>query len=53
MAEAVKVALIRDADFFAWIEANADALGRAEAEPLEALVRRCAALHLASHRERR
>ena len=47
MAEAVKVALIRDADFFAWIEANADALGRAEAEPLGALVRRCAALHLA------
>jgi 3-dehydroquinate synthase len=47
MAEAVKVALIRDADFFAWIEANADALGRGEAEPLGALVRRCAALHLA------
>jgi len=47
MAEAVKVALIRDAEFFAWIEANADALGRAEAEPLGALVRRCAALHLA------
>ncbi|HEX6274434.1 MAG TPA: 3-dehydroquinate synthase [Polyangiaceae bacterium] len=46
MAEAVKVALIRDGDFFAWIEANADALGRAEAEPLGALVRRCAALHL-------
>jgi 3-dehydroquinate synthase len=46
MAEAVKVALIRDADFFGWIEANADALGRAEAEPLGALVRRCAALHL-------
>jgi 3-dehydroquinate synthase len=46
MAEAVKVALIRDADFFAWIEANAEALGRAEAEPLGALVRRCAALHL-------
>ena len=47
MAEAVKVALIRDAEFFAWIEANADALGRADAEPLGALVRRCAALHLA------
>ena len=46
MAEAVKVALIRDSDFFGWIEANADALGRAEAEPLGALVRRCAALHL-------
>jgi 3-dehydroquinate synthase len=46
MAEAVKVALIRDADFFAWIEVNADALGRGDAEPLGALVRRCAALHL-------
>ncbi len=51
MAEAVKVALIRDANFFAWIEANAEALGRAEAEPLGALVRRCAALHLRHIRE--
>ena len=47
MAEAVKVALIRDAQFFAWIEANADALARAEPEPLGTLVRRCAGLHLA------
>lgn len=47
MAEAVKVALIRDAPFFEWLEAHADALGRGEAEPLAALVRRCAALHLA------
>jgi 3-dehydroquinate synthase len=51
MAEAVKVALVRDADFFTWLEANADALGRAEAEPLGVLVRRCAALHLRHIRE--
>jgi 3-dehydroquinate synthase len=46
MAEAVKVALIRDPSFFEWIEAHADALARAEPEPLAALIRRCAALHL-------
>jgi 3-dehydroquinate synthase len=47
MAEAVKVALIRDAEFFAWLEANAAALARTEAGPLARLVRRCAELHLA------
>jgi 3-dehydroquinate synthase len=47
MAEAVKVALIRDGAFFAWIEANAPALARGEPEPLGELVRRCASLHLA------
>ncbi len=46
MAEAVKVALIRDARLFEWLEAHADALGRAEPGPLEELVRRCALLHL-------
>jgi 3-dehydroquinate synthase len=51
MAEAVKVALIRDAAFFDWIEANAEALGRADVEPLGTLVRRCAALHLRHIRE--
>jgi 3-dehydroquinate synthase len=47
MAEAVKVALIRDADFFGWLEQNADELAHAAPEPLEALIRRCAELHLA------
>ncbi|HEY3494922.1 MAG TPA: 3-dehydroquinate synthase [Polyangiaceae bacterium] len=51
MAEAVKVALIRDPEFFAWLEAHAPALSRAEAAPLASLVRRCAALHLAHIRE--
>jgi 3-dehydroquinate synthase len=46
MAEAVKVALIRDADFFAWIEREADALARFEVNALDTLVRRCAALHM-------
>lgn len=44
--EAVKVALIRDADFFDWIEAHAEALSRFEAAPLEELIRRCAELHV-------
>jgi 3-dehydroquinate synthase len=46
MAEAVKVALIRDADFFAWLTAHADALAACEADPLHHLVRRGAELHL-------
>jgi 3-dehydroquinate synthase len=46
MAEAVKVALIRDPALFAWLEANAEALSRAEPEPMSTLIRRCAALHL-------
>ncbi|MCK6454274.1 MAG: 3-dehydroquinate synthase [Alphaproteobacteria bacterium] len=46
MAEAVKVALIRDGGFFAWIEGRADALGRFEKETAAYLIRRCAELHL-------
>ncbi len=46
MAEAVKVALIRDADFFGWLEANADALAAFEADAAETLIRRCAELHM-------
>ena len=47
MAEAVKVALIRDPGFYAFLEANAERLARAEREPLEHLVRRSAEIHLA------
>jgi 3-dehydroquinate synthase len=50
MAEAVKVALIRDADFFSWLEGHAAPLSQAEPRPLATLVRRCANLHL-SHIE--
>jgi 3-dehydroquinate synthase len=46
LAEAVKVALIRDASFFAWIEAEADALARFAPNALDMLVRRCALLHM-------
>lgn len=45
--EAIKVALIRDAGFFDWIEANADALNRFEAETMEELIHRCAEHHVA------
>jgi 3-dehydroquinate synthase len=46
MAEAVKVSLIRDLEFFRWIQANALALARGEAEPLERLIRTTAEHHL-------
>ncbi|HET6521621.1 MAG TPA: 3-dehydroquinate synthase, partial [Geminicoccaceae bacterium] len=46
MAEAVKVALIRDRAFFEWLEGNARALGRFDAGALDELIRRCAALHM-------
>ena len=46
MSEAVKVALIRDAAFFNWIEANAQALARFETGAVSYLIQRCAVLHL-------
>jgi 3-dehydroquinate synthase len=46
MGEAVKVALIRDAAFFAWLEAWAAALAALRPEAVATLVRRCAELHL-------
>jgi 3-dehydroquinate synthase len=46
MAEAVKVALIKDAQFFDWLSSNAVALGRLDEACLTELIRRCAALHL-------
>ena len=46
MAEAVKVALIRDPDFFAWISAHADALAAFAPDAVAHLIRRCAELHL-------
>ncbi|HYH21405.1 MAG TPA: 3-dehydroquinate synthase [Azospirillum sp.] len=47
MAEAVKVALIRDAAFFAWIERHAPALAAFDGETVAALIVHCAELHLA------
>lgn len=46
MAEAIKVALIRDAAFFRWLEAHAGQLARFETWTLEHLIQRCAELHL-------
>jgi 3-dehydroquinate synthase len=46
MAEAVKVALIRDATFVAWLTDHAPRLAACEAEPMARLIRRCAQLHL-------
>ena len=45
-AEAVKVALIRDREFFESLERDADALTRLEAEPMQRLIKRCAELHV-------
>jgi 3-dehydroquinate synthase len=47
MAEAVKVALLRDAGFFEWLCEHAPALATGDLALLETLVRRTAELHLA------
>jgi len=47
MAEAVKVALVRDAGFFHWLIEHRAALAAFEPAAVEALIRRCAELHLA------
>lgn len=46
IAEALKVALLKDAAFFAWLEENAVALRERDEPAMERLVRRCAELHL-------
>jgi 3-dehydroquinate synthase len=46
MAEAVKVALVRDAEFFGWLEAHAAALAACTPGPVTESIRRCAQLHL-------
>ena len=46
MSEAVKVALIRDTEFFHWLEANAVALSTFEKAPMLHMIRRCAELHM-------
>lgn len=46
MAEAVKVALIRDAAFFAWLERHADQLALFERPAMATMIRRCAELHM-------
>jgi len=46
MAEAVKVALIRDAEFFGWIERHMDDLATFEPAAMAYMIRRCAELHM-------
>lgn len=46
MAEAVKVALIRDRKFFCWLEDNATALARFSPPHLERLIKDTAELHM-------
>lgn len=46
LAEAVKVALIKDAAFFEWMEANASALAHFDHAASRYAIRRCAELHL-------
>jgi 3-dehydroquinate synthase len=46
MAEAVKVALIKDATFFEWLFEHAGALARFERDAVAEMVQRCAILHL-------
>ena len=45
-AEAVKVSLIRDGQFFNWLEANAEALKECAPAAMARMIRRCAELHM-------
>ncbi len=46
IAEAIKVALIKDADFFNWIEEHTEELAGRNIAVMNDLIRRCAELHL-------
>jgi len=46
ISEAVKVALIKDAAFFSWLEEHADALAGRDMAAMNYLIRRCAELHM-------
>ncbi len=46
MSEAVKVALIKDNDFFYWLEENAGALTNRDSDSMQFLIKKCSALHL-------
>src|SRR5262245_3644159 len=46
MAEAVKVALIRDTQFFYWLEEHIDALSIFDRTAMSVMIRRCAELHM-------
>lgn len=46
ISEAIKVALIKDPEFFEWIEAHASKLLARDMDSMDYLIRRCAKLHL-------
>jgi len=46
IAEAVKVALIKDAYFFEWLEGNATAMATRNMDAMQYQIKRCAELHL-------
>ena len=46
MAEAVKVALIRDRCFFDWLEKHHSKLAKFDADAMRYMIRRCAELHM-------
>ena len=46
ISEAIKVALIKDAPFFYWLEQNAAALVKRDMHAMQYLIKRCAELHL-------
>jgi 3-dehydroquinate synthase len=46
MSEAIKVALIKDAPFFEWMEAAADKLAARDMPAMRYLIKRCAELHM-------
>ncbi len=46
ISEAIKVALIKDVQFFEWIEANAQALAARDMTAMQYLIHRCADMHL-------
>lgn len=46
IAEAIKVALIKDKAFFEWIEANAEALAQRNEDAMAYLIHRCAEMHV-------
>ena len=46
ISEAIKVALIKDAVFFNWIEDNANLLAQRDMPAMKYLIKRCAELHL-------
>lgn len=46
ISEAIKVALIRDAEFFYWLEANAEKMAARDMEAMQYQIKRCAELHL-------